>query len=695
MPKRSSDKVKRKENVKKSDEIDYEVERILDHVTFEHAYNQYYHKKDERYEKMFNESTADSPRIETYKYYYLIKWRNFVEEESTWESEENCLSMDNLKYYKKVNGLPEKCIKIRGNVKNRNLDIHEFVVGNKDDNVNKEPFGFYPEHSTYNENFGIVPHNTLQDDMELQISNDLTIWLRTDNTHKYAVFEYDMSFLSCTVVNNDSEFEKWQQEAQLYDKSYISSIIQHPKIVKMLDYYYKYKQHGENYKISYCYIYEWLEASLNDQISQQKMTLGRSKKMFSDILSILSLLHNYGIHQSISAAHIFKNGEDYKLGYFKNFHFFNDPKEINDKRCYSHAYKPLKYYGELDEVSLDIYALAVVLLESLTGSTVENIENDSLIKSCIEEKLSYLEEPEKSIISTILNSSENIHVNKLPKYRFSAKSLLKHPWLSKNEFSNFTKCYFLASYFSYPIEEVLFFNENEQTKTVIDRIVQLYFEETDDVYYQALLMPSLNEKCFITYVENSDVLSEILKNNKEFKLVIVPILRANHPDPFINPIISLVYFEDEFGAVPIVIESEPMDDMTIAKTVIEQAFPIMQRYLPFCVLRLPPEFGIIDVEYGYIDESIVDTNIKHSFVNKKEIQNELSEPNSTYNITQKVYKFPINTSKENKYTGKYRICEFLMKFGKMKYERECRFNRFGPIKMQQESNEKDGTTKDI
>ncbi|CAI5441178.1 unnamed protein product [Caenorhabditis angaria] len=655
-------RIKKKKKIKSSNDGDFEVERILDHVTFEHAYNQYYINKNKRYENMFSESTGCS-RIDTYKFYFLIKWKHYDEKDATWESEANCLSMDNLRSYKQINGLPEECIQIRGNVKNGKVEVYnEFVDRKGDDNMNNKPFGFYPENTNYNEKFGMLPHNILKNSTKLKNSNDLKIWLKKHNSHKYAVFECDMSFLPCTSVNNYSEFEKWQQEAQMYDKSYISSIIQHPNCVKMLEYYYKHEKLGENYNISYCYVYEWLEKSLEDQIFEDEMTVETSKKMFSDILSILSLLHDYGIHQNISANHIFKKGDDYKLGYFKNFHFYSDPKEINNKRCYSRVYKPLKNYGELDEVSLDINALAVVLLESITGSTVKNMENGTIIEHEIEAKFSSLDEPEKSIISTILNCSENIHVKKLPKYRFSAKSLLKHPWISKNEFSNFTKCHFLASYLSYPIEEVLFYNENEEVKTVIDRIVQLYFEETDDVYYQALFLPNFTEQGLITYVESGACFSEILNANKESKLLIVPILRANHPHPLINPIITFVYFEKEFGTVPIIIESEPMNDMTVAKTVIEQAFPISQRYLPFVVLRFPVEYGNIDADYGYIDESIVDTEIKHSFVNKKEIENELSEPGSTYNIQQKIYKSKVDNSNKKEYQGKYKFCEFLMNF---------------------------------
>ncbi|EGT48230.1 hypothetical protein CAEBREN_14050 [Caenorhabditis brenneri] len=551
------------------DTEEFEIERIVDHVSFLDAFEQLQKFNNQKYSSIFTESRINKKKkeITLSKYFFLVKWLNYDQESCTWEPETEIPDGVCLQEYKALNNMPIPTAILKldldfnrtgidflpPKIKSETLEKTTTSKRFKMSQLNEMPF--FTNDELYNGKFGMVRVSEYTKE-----PGDKYVILAKDN---------ETLLMKTHVIENVTSKETQQHVRDYHSKnrSFLQMIVKNKNILKMKDCFFNFNDglHSLTMKT----VYEWSEQSLRRRVQEKIVDW---KIVCRDILNALAFVHPYGIHQSVSLDHIqYDRHGNYKLSHFDDFVFAKSIPADDVKSCDVELAPRKLGQSESFDFTIDIYALAIVLLQCVEGvkfrsshDSVREIEDD------IENATRFLKtDAERDYIRQMMTARIFI-LNGLNSCRFTANTLLKHPALS-NQNKPFFPCHYMHTILSMPIKENIFYGEEDNVIEVINNIVSWHHEKMPETEYHMVYSESFAEAASSLRFNYSENFHKII--NKEFlgkkiELVIVPVVK---PD---NSLMSqcesssenkyLLLHKQALDGLPIMLQTDEKDIKTIA-----------------------------------------------------------------------------------------------------------------------------------
>ncbi|CCD66109.2 Chromo domain-containing protein [Caenorhabditis elegans] len=543
---------------------EYEIERIIDHVSFLEAYESFYGQNVKRFAAIFSEERfkrTKKPQLIS-NYFFLVKWLGYGNKEMTWEPESNIPDSVYLYEYKKLNNMVMNRMNLKVSLtftsrrkgytppvileelqerkpKPQFLNMSNMAI-TLNDNLNNGKFGIVPV-PKYKKKFG-------QNVNYLKFGNEV---------YKMK----NVSFKDSTNNDIDNRVQQHHHE----DRSFLQSMIKHNNIVRMRDLFVSYNKLDETVNITS--IYDWCHQNLRQQLNNEKVSW---KKVCRDILNALSFIHPYGIHQGVSLDHIYYHkGGTYKLSHFNNFFFgkrIPAEKVKSDRVELAPRLYNLKF--KLGRNS-DIYALAIVLLQChnkkfsfrVNPSSVMEIEED------IAKGMSAFEnKDDRHFLKSLLRARLHVYHGS-GHYRFTSSSLLHHPVLQEPT-ARSVECFYFHSMLASPMKEIIHYHANDKISDVLQRFISLYHtsQEAEDKKYIMMFTKdtsSCDSVVLLNSLENFERVVDIDLTIMKNTLLIAPIILPSPENE--NCQKFLIIYEQELGGCPIVIETPEVNAAKFAK----------------------------------------------------------------------------------------------------------------------------------
>ncbi|CAB3410625.1 unnamed protein product [Caenorhabditis bovis] len=531
----------------------YAIEKIIDHVDFQTAFNAYVINGDQSYSNIFDTVVNPGRRVnEYYKYYYKIKWRDWPMKDSNWECEGNCLTAPNLYHYKRFNNLPIAVIKLRGKISKGSNSLVEFV---SDETVEKSKSFVWDVHDLkYNGKFGIVIRENLRISSEVE-----------KNEKKIEIAE----------ESNATRILRFMKS----DRSWLCSLVKHFNISYMRDCYIS------NGFITM--IYDYYPETLREYIQNEEYSPEVIvKNMFRDISQAFDYIHQYGIHQNITIDHIRCHRGIYRLTSFKNFTFKQSVEPV-DVKCGAPIYAPRKFGTSFAfDKQIDYYAMGVVILQCINRNTDLEADaisaNEMLVEMNQTNQLEYL----TRFAQFLLRSRHHLNDGRIPEIRYSPEVLRSHPAMDAKEFKTLN-CQILFTYNAEPVDETLYYKDDETVGQAIDKLRTWY---NDSVKFW--LVQCANFASAITVFRLIDPNTRMALLNTEFgDFVLLPIVDLHRDEECSKRRrMAIVSVPQELGSAPVLVEHSGATDMQISDAVANCVFDNFRKQC-FCFPTMPVHRG--------------------------------------------------------------------------------------------------------
>lgn len=533
----------------------YEIEKLVDYVRVEVAYEELYKNKNEEFASIFAKGRfkkiQENP--ETYtssRYFYKVKWLGFDRNNTTWEPEDAIPNDVYLAEFKKLNNLgscqgPFKVEMVLDKRKAYSeYKILPFVAVPAVD-VDLAEFSPVVLDSVDNGRFGVVPvpaNLNLNQKPPLFFTQNQAYYLLKNNVYE--------KVKAGEIVETIKSFHH-------DNKCFIQGYIRHENIVEMLDSFYSYDPISEHLRISS--VFEECQHTLRWKILNGGVDW---KCMIKHVLIGLAHVHPYGIHQGLSMDNIlFGSNGKFKISHFNDF-TFSKSIDAMDVKCTEAELSPRKFgLEDKFDFSLDIYALAMLVLHcSMRGDVVRwAVESLADVEKDIQRGLDNLEtDEERHLIRMMIQARRHIHQGS-GSYRFSAHALSWWPLLSHERMES-VECYFMNTTKSVPIIDRVYYTDDDDVETVTDRIASFYGTNSY-IEYRMLCSTKYDRTStadLISLTENfkSCVHREMALENKKF--LILPILKpcVDSELPMQN---YVVLYRQELGGFPIIVESAELN----------------------------------------------------------------------------------------------------------------------------------------
>ncbi|CAI2333805.1 unnamed protein product [Caenorhabditis sp. 36 PRJEB53466] len=574
----------RKTQKNSADDETYEVERIVDHVDFLHAYKRYYKYNDDKYKDMFKEKRNSSNLKDVFvvsKVFYQVKWLKFSTTHMTWEPEHSLADLDTLGEYKQINNLPRPVISLKikpganmhicgspyeaPEVLSDRVDIR--IAKLTEARMNNLHVFLHDEY--YNAKFGLVKITQYKWKWKkryglqyCKAANDIVRVKDVDLTHPH------------TECNDIPTVVQAQQKT---DRSFLQLIIKHENILKMRDCFFV---SNGNVSSKIRQIYNWSHQSLRQRIREEKKA--DWKKVCRDMLNAFSYIHTNGIHQAVSLDSImFNSNGTFQLSGFKDF-TFSKSIPMNEVKSYSIELAPRKF-GLRDHFissTVDLYALGIVLLQCTCKRNVfpAKLRSVDEMEQKIKKAMDDLEtDDDRHFVKLLIRAREHIH-NGSGTWRFSSQSLLAHPVLAKKKKMMSVDCYYLHSPKAQPIKDRVFFTSTDTAQEAYERHVDMYHEPGKKTSFQYLLVCSDNfardRSSTVQICDEEDfkfVAEEDVGNQKKQLLILPTILTPYRAEE--NEQDFLVLYRQEFGCAPIIVKGNKLTDAELTRQLKRYVIP--------------------------------------------------------------------------------------------------------------------------
>ncbi|KAF1766659.1 hypothetical protein GCK72_006617 [Caenorhabditis remanei] len=541
---------------------EYEIERLIDFIRFEEAYEQFYHYKNKEFAGIFTSARFRKNARNTYvtsRYYFKVKWLGFDRNSTTWEPEESIPSAVYLGQFKRLNNLEEHLEKIEVSFELKQkrgycpLQDVQIVEKTADEPVNLSLFSPVLLDAVDNGRFGMVPIPAGEN------LNQSSFFFKLNSTY---YFVKNAVYNTGTSDDVESLIKTFHHE----NKCFIQGYIRHENIVSMLDSFYNFDPSSGNVRISS--VFEDCPQALRWKITNEGVNW---KRMTFDVLKGLAYIHTHGIHQGISIDNILfgKNGQ-FKISHFNDFTFSKSIDAMNVKSV-GVELAPRKYgLDNQFDFSVDIYALAIVALQC--SESVLLVQRECNTLADIEEKISQAMEnlpsdEDRHMIRMMLKARLLMHQG-TGSYRFSAHSLSCWPVLYNSNMVS-VECYFLKTMDATPIIDRAYYAPNDSVADVTNRFAAFYgcSLQTD---YRMLCSTNFDPSCSADILSRHENFKAVVDNETTLgrkKFLIVPLLKPSvAPDHLMQKYVIL--YRQELGGFPIIIESPtltPPELLTLLK----------------------------------------------------------------------------------------------------------------------------------